>query len=180
MEMPATPRTSRSSNSRRWPAAVPSLVTINSILYSGCSFCAFSSPRPAMVQKSAAALVTSAMVFFCWACAAPVASASAAAVANSDTMSFFVDPFMYTSLGHPVQGFHSAYAPSFIYVANKCRRANQPDQDVLAPSSSLNSTDGTIIVNMAAENRIRLCFSGHTGISPPPLNLPDELKRQHG
>jgi hypothetical protein len=44
------------------------------------------------------------MVFFCWACTAPVATASAAAVANSDTMSFFIDPFMYTSLGHPGSG----------------------------------------------------------------------------
>jgi hypothetical protein len=33
---------------------------------------------------------------------------------------------------------------------------------------------------MAAEYRIRLCFSGHTRIPSPPLNLPNELKRQHG
>jgi hypothetical protein len=33
-----------------------------------------------------------------------VAIVSAAAVANSDAISFFVDPFMYTSLGHPRSG----------------------------------------------------------------------------
>src|SRR3954470_1513257 len=133
-----------------------------------------------MVQKSAAALVTSAMVFFCWACAAPVATASAAAVANSDTMSFFIDPFMYTSLGHPGSGVSQRLCAIFYLRCEQMPQGNQPDQDVLAPSSSLNSTDGTIIVNMAAENRIRLCFSRHTGISPPTLNLHDELKRQHG
>jgi hypothetical protein len=30
-----------------------------------------------------------------------VAIASAAAVANSGTINFFIDPFMYTSLGQP-------------------------------------------------------------------------------
>jgi hypothetical protein len=62
----------------------------------------------------------------------------------------------------PYRGRTALFALYFIYTAKKCRTAKHPIQDVLAPSSSLNSTQGMIIVNMARYEDVWLCFFDHT------------------
>src|SRR5581483_5031701 len=103
-----------------------------------------------MVQKSAATLVTSATVFFCCACAAPKVIASAAALANSGTINFFVEPFMGTSLWlAPVSGASqiALIAPYFIYQVKQFGRQELLLEVSQRLSSRRNSTQSAIIVN---------------------------------
>ena len=64
IEMPATPRASSASMMLRCSAAEDWLGICITMLYCGSSLLAFSTPRRAMVQKSAAPLTTKARVFF--------------------------------------------------------------------------------------------------------------------